>query len=86
VRRFEARAEFRRADPLASWSLAGVVIDHRFWPAQPGLEAFRGRRREPGLLAWADLPTPIVAADEDTAAAIALDVARRTWPKPTRRD
>jgi hypothetical protein len=84
VHRFEARAEFRRRDRSAPWRLAGVVIDHHFWPAGPGLEPARERRREPGLVAWADVSTPIVASDEAAAAEIALDVARTTWPRNAR--
>jgi hypothetical protein len=85
MRRFEARAEFRRASGSSRWMLAGVVIDHRFWPARPGMEPVRGRLPGPGLLAWADMPVPIVAIDETSAADIALDVARATWPKSDRR-
>ena len=39
-----------------------------------------GSEPEPGLIAWIDLPDPIVAAGVDQALTIALDVARGRWP------
>ena len=79
MQRFRARAEFRRQARRASWVLAGVTLDHHWWPARPGVEPIHARLPESGLVAWADLPTPVIAADEPAAAAIALDVARATW-------
>ncbi|HEV8488407.1 MAG TPA: hypothetical protein VGQ58_01325 [Candidatus Limnocylindrales bacterium] len=78
--RYSARAEFRRLDRDSSWVLAGVVIGHRFWPSEPGVERVRGRLVAAGLLGWTDLPTPIVARDADAAAEAALELARAGWP------
>ena len=46
-----------------------------------GVEQIRARLPEPGLVAWQDLPDPIVAASVDQAIAIALEVARGRWPR-----
>jgi hypothetical protein len=81
MRRFHARAEFRRRDLSSGWVLSGVFIDHVFYPARFGVERLRGRLAGPGLAGWIDLPEPILAADVEAAAAIALDVARQRWPK-----
>ena len=81
VRRYRARAEFRRRTSGSRWVLAGVSIGGRFEAAQEGVERIRGRLPEPGLVAWRDLPDPIVAASIDQALAIALDVARGRWPR-----
>jgi hypothetical protein len=80
VPRYHARAEFRRKDQGAGWVLAGVVIDHVFYPALPGVELIRRRLREPGLQGWSDLPAEVIAADKEQAAEVALDVARSHWP------
>jgi hypothetical protein len=80
VPRYHARAEFRRKDQGARWVLAGVVIDHVFYPALPGVERIRRRLREPGLQGWSDLPTEVIAADKEQAADVALEVARSHWP------
>lgn len=80
MRQYRARVEFRRRDLNAGWVLAGVFIDHRFWPARFGVERLRGRLAGPGLAGWTDLPEPIVAPDIETAAEVALDVARHRWP------
>ena len=69
-----------RPDQGARWVLAGVVIDHVFYPALPGVERIRRRLREPGLQGWSDLPTEVIAVDEEQAAEVALDVARSHWP------
>jgi hypothetical protein len=61
--------------------LAGVSIGGRFMPARDGVERIRARLPEPGLVAWTDLPDPIVAGDVDQALAIALEVARGRWPR-----
>ena len=81
MRRYRARAEFRRRTSGSRWVLAGVSIGGRFEPAQEGVERVRGRLPEAGLLAWRDLPEPIVAASVDQALAIALEVARGRWPR-----
>lgn len=81
VRRYRARAEFRRRTRDSRWVLAGVSIGGRFEPAQSDIEPIRARLPEPGLIAWRDLPDPIVAASVDQALAIALDVARGRWPR-----
>jgi len=84
VPRYHARAEFRRKDLGSPWVLAGVVIDHEFWPAVNGVERIRRRLREPGLQGWSDLPSEVLAPDIETAAQVALDVARTHWPKRAR--
>jgi hypothetical protein len=84
--RYHARAEFRRTSVTGSWILAGVVVDHVFYPAQPGVERIRRRLREPGLQGWSDLPAEVIAADEAQAAEVALEVARAHWPKRVRAD
>jgi hypothetical protein len=71
AQRHRARAEFRRLTRDSGWVLEGI-------------EPIRGRLPEAGLLAWRDLPAPIVARDPESAAAIALDVARVTWPEQVR--
>jgi hypothetical protein len=73
MRRYQARAEFRRRTSGSRWVLAGVSIGGRFEPAREGVE--------PGLVAWRDLPDPIVAGNIDQALAIALEVARGRWPR-----
>jgi hypothetical protein len=79
VRRFHARVEFRRADRASAWAIAGVVIEHRFWPAAAGVEPVLRRLPEPGLVGWTDLPSPVLAPDEATAAEIAIGLARARW-------
>jgi len=64
--------------------LAGVRIDGVFHPAADGIEPIRGRLPDSGLLAWADIPTAILAPDAATAASVALEVAARTWPAESR--
>ena len=64
--------------------LAGVRIDGVFHPAADGIEPVRGRLPDTGLLAWADVPVPILAPDPATAATVALEVAVRTWPAESR--
>jgi hypothetical protein len=81
MRRYQARAEFRRETRESRWVLAGVSIGGRFEPAQSGVEQIHGRLPEPGLVAWRDLPEPIVAASIEQALAIALEVARGRWPR-----
>jgi hypothetical protein len=81
VRRYRARAEFRRSTRDSRWVLAGVSIGGRFAPAQEGIEQIRARLPEPGLVAWRDLPDPIVAMNVDQALSVALDVARGRWPR-----
>ena len=81
MRRYRAHAEFRRRTRESQWILAGVSMGGRFAPAQDGVEQIRGRLPEPGLVAWRDLPGPIVAASIDQAITIALDVARARWPR-----
>jgi hypothetical protein len=81
VRRYRARAEFRRLTPGSQWVLAGVSSGGRFQPAQEGVERIRGRLPEPGLVAWRDLPDAILAADLEQALAIALEVTRGRWPR-----
>jgi hypothetical protein len=80
---YRGRAEFRRADRGSPWVLAGVVIDHRLWPARDGVEPIRGRLPDAGLVGWADV-APVIAPDAPTAAATSLDVARATWPDRAR--
>lgn len=77
---YHARAEFRRRTGDSPWVLAGVTLDGVFWPAVEGVEPVHSRLPEPGLVGWADLPTPILAGDAVSAASIALDVARAAWP------
>ena len=84
--RYHARAEFRRRSTGSPWVLAGVVVDHVFYRAQPGVERIRRRLREPGLQGWSDLPSEVIAADDGQAADVALDVARAHWPKRVRAD
>ena len=86
VPRYRARAEFRRKDLGSPWVLAGVVIDHEFWPAADGVERIRRRLREPGLQGWSDLPSEVLAPDVQTAADVALEVARANWPERVRVD
>jgi hypothetical protein len=81
MRRYRARAEFRRQTRGSRWVLAGVSIGGRFEAAQSGVEQIRGRLPEPGLVAWRDLPDPILAASADQALVIALEVARGHWPR-----
>ncbi len=81
MRRFQARAEFRRRTRGSPWVLAGVSIGTRFLPARDGVERIRARLPEPGLVAWTDLPDPILATSVDQALAIALDVATGRWPR-----
>ena len=81
MRRYRARAEFRRQTSGSRWVLAGVSIGGRFEPAEEGVEQIRGRLPEAGLVAWRDLPDPIVAASVGDALAIALEVARARWPR-----
>jgi hypothetical protein len=81
MRRYRARAEFRRETKGKRWVLAGVSIGGRFEPAHEGIEPIRERLPEPGLVAWRDLPEAIVATGVDQALAIALDVARARWPR-----
>lgn len=78
--RFRARAEFRRRTRGAPWVLAGVSIAGRFLPARDGIEQVRGRLPEPGLVAWLDLPEPVLAGEVDGALVVALQVARARWP------
>jgi hypothetical protein len=86
MRRYRARAEFRRRTRGSGWVLAGVSIGGWFRPAADGVEQIRSRLPEPGLVAWTDLPDPIVAAGIDEALIIALDVARGHWPRYDRSD
>jgi hypothetical protein len=81
MQHYRARAEFRRRTRGSRWVLAGVSIAGRFRPAADGVEQVRARLPEPGLVAWTDLPDPIVAAGVDQALTIALDVARGHWPR-----
>ena len=81
MRRYQARAEFRRQTRGSRWVLAGVSIGARFLPARDGVERIRARLPEPGLVAWTDLPDPILATSVDQALTIALDVARGHWPR-----
>ena len=81
MHRHRARAEFRRPTSGSRWVLAGVSIGARFLPAQDGVEPIRTRLPEPGLVAWTDLPDPILAGDVEQALAIALEVARGRWPE-----
>ena len=77
---YVARAEFRRETRSAPWILAGVVIDHRLWGVDTGVDPIGRRLPEPGLVGWADLPTPLIAPNETAAADAALTVARSIWP------
>jgi hypothetical protein len=86
MRRYRARAEFRRRTRGSRWVLAGVSIGGRFEPARPGIEQIRARLPEAGLLAWRDLPDPIVASTVDQALAIALEVAQARWPRHAQGD
>ena len=63
--------------------LAGVVIDHRLWPASDGVQPIRGRLPDAGLVGWSDV-APVIAPDPTTAAVTSLDVARATWPERAR--
>ena len=80
MRRFQARAEFRRRTRGSHWVLAGVSIADRFLAAADGVERITARLPEPGLVAWTDLPDPILATSVDQALTIALAVARARWP------
>jgi hypothetical protein len=81
MRRYRARAEFRRRTRGSGWVLAGVSIGARFLPVRDGIERIRARLPEPGLVAWIDLPDPIVAGSIDHALSISLEVARARWPR-----
>ena len=81
MHRYRARAEFRRRTRGSRWVLAGVSIGARFLPARDGVEQIAARLPEPGLVAWTDLPDPILADSVDQALAIALEVARGRWPR-----
>ena len=83
MRRYQARAEFRRLDRGAGWVFAGVWVAHRFYPAQPGVDPVRRRLPSVGLLGWIDLP-PIIATSAQEAGAIALEMAREAWPKASK--
>lgn len=85
MQRFRVRAEFRRLDAGSPWVLAGVIVRHGFWPAEPGVEEVRRRLPAPGLVGWADLPSPVLAPDAETAAGIGLAAARAAWPERVRR-
>ena len=63
--------------------LAGVVIDHRLWPAGDGVQPIRGRLPDAGLVGWSDV-SPVIAPDATTAAASTLRMARATWPDRAR--
>ena len=76
---YRGRAEFRRADRGTPWILAGVVIDHRLWPAVDGVQPIRGRLPGPGLVGWSEV-TPVIAPDVAAGAAASIEVARSTWP------
>ena len=80
MRKYEARAEFRRLHGSAPWVLAGAWIGNQFYPAQPGVDPVRRRLPAPGLVAWVDLPA-VIAASRAEAAERALQVAREGWPK-----
>jgi hypothetical protein len=80
---YRGRAEFRREDQGAPWVLAGVILDHRLWPARDGVQPIRGRLPGTGLVGWADV-APVIAPDEPAAALASLDVARATWPDRAR--
>ena len=80
MRRYGARAEFRRLTRESGWVLAGVSIGGRSLPVHDGVEPILGRLPEPGLVAWTDLPDPILAGSVEQALTIALDVARGRWP------
>jgi hypothetical protein len=84
--RYRARAEFRRGRLGSPWVLAGVRLQHRFWPARPGVEPVDRRLRNTGPLGWTDLPSPIVAPDVEAAATVALATARAAWPARDRPD
>ena len=81
MHRYRARAEFRRRTRESAWVLAGVSIGGRFEPAQDAVEQIRGRLPQPGLVAWRELPDPLIAASADQALTIALEVARGRWPR-----
>jgi hypothetical protein len=83
---FHARAEFRRRDRSARWVLAGVVIDGDLWPVDDDVRPIRGRLPESGLVGWADLSSPIIAGEVASAAAVAIEVARSSWPDADRRE
>ena len=84
MRGYRARAEVRRRSRESRWILAGVSIGGRFRPVQDGVEPIRARLPQSGLVAWLDLPDPIIAADVDQALTIALDVARGHCPPDDR--
>jgi hypothetical protein len=79
--RYRPRIEFRRVSDGSPWVIAGVLIAGRFWPAQPTVAPIAHRLPAVGLVGWSDLPSPVVAPTVEAAAAIALDVARATWPE-----
>jgi hypothetical protein len=83
ARRYDPRAEFRRADREADWVLAGVWISDVFYPAVPGVEPVRRRLPAPGLVGWVDLDT-VLAASADEAAARSLELAAGRWPRARR--
>ena len=45
--------------------LAGVLIDHRLWPASDGVQPIRGRLPDAGLVGWSDV-APVIAPDPTT--------------------
>jgi hypothetical protein len=61
-----------------------VWLDERFLPVCPEVEPVQWRLPDAGLVGWIDLPTPVLAADPDSALSAALDVARAAWPARNR--
>jgi hypothetical protein len=82
ARRFEPRAEFRRANREAEWVLAGIWLSDVFYPAAPGVEPVR-RRMPPGVLGWVQLDT-VIAQSAEEAARRSLELAASRWPRSNR--
>src|SRR5262249_59115164 len=84
MRVFHARAEFRRRGPTAPWVLAGVVIDHRLWPARSGVEPIRSRLPEAGLVGWRGVDPPAGGRAEEAPAGVAPRGGRGPRPAAAR--
>lgn len=79
--KFQAQAVLRRADLAAPLRLAGVLVAGAFHPLTVQ-DAWGPLHLEVGLVALAPL-TPVIAADVDEGASLAMAEAREHWADPT---